>query len=93
MLLAGGRTLLFGHLFGCGVRVPAAASEDDPMDEHDDTPELAPAPTVHDRLRTYLSEERIQAHFKAGSIRVGDQVVTDLNQPAPPPARPVILPF
>jgi hypothetical protein len=53
----------------------------------------APTPTVHDRLRAAgISEERIQQHLRGGLIRLDGQVVTDLDQPAPPPARPVIDP-
>jgi hypothetical protein len=39
-----------------------------------------------------LSEDRIQKHFRAGVIRLDGQQVTDLEQPVPPPARPVIGP-
>jgi hypothetical protein len=52
-----------------------------------------PAMRVIDRLHAAgLSDERIQEYFRAGAIRVDGQQVTDLDQPAPPPARPVILP-
>jgi hypothetical protein len=60
--------------------------------EHDDNPEPA-APRVIDRLRAAgLSEERIQQHFQAGAIRLDGEQVTDLDQPAPQPSRPVIDP-
>lgn len=63
------------------------------MAEHDDNPEPAAAPRVIDRLRAAgLSEDRIQQHFQAGAIRLDGEQVTDLDQPAPPPSRPVIDP-
>jgi hypothetical protein len=37
-------------------------------------------------------DERIQAYFRVGAIRVDGHPVTDLDQPAPPPARLVIAP-
>jgi hypothetical protein len=60
--------------------------------EHDNL-ESAAVPRVIDRLRAAgLSEDRIQQHFQAGAIRLDGQQVTDLQQPAPPPTRPVIDP-
>jgi hypothetical protein len=62
-------------------------SEDEGVAEHDDNPEPAAVPRVIDRLRAAgLSDERIQRYLGAGAIRLDGQVVTDLEQPAPPPA-------
>jgi hypothetical protein len=48
-------------------------------------------PTVFDRLvGAGLSQERIEQHLTAGRVRVDGELVTDLNQPAPPPARVVL---
>ena len=53
--------------------------------------EFYDTPTVRDRLTAAgLSEERIQLHLQAGRIRCDGDTVTDLDQPAPPPARVVI---
>jgi hypothetical protein len=62
--------------------------------EHDAVaPEPAAGPRVIDRLRAAgMSDERIQAYFRVGAIRVDGHPVTDLDQPAPPPARLVIAP-
>jgi hypothetical protein len=63
---------------------------DDPVaDERpDERPEI---PTVFDRLvGAGLSQERIEQHLTAGRVRVDGELVTDLNQPAPPPARVVL---
>jgi hypothetical protein len=61
--------------------------------EHDVNPAPAAVPRVIDRLRgAGLSEERIQQHFQAGAIRLDGDQVTDLDQPAPPPSRPLIAP-
>jgi hypothetical protein len=63
------------------------------MAEHDDSREPAAVPRVIDRLRAArLSEDQIQRHLKAGAIRLDGGQVTDLDQPAPPPARLVIGP-
>jgi hypothetical protein len=52
-----------------------------------------PGPTVADRLRSAgLSDATIQQRYRAGSIRLDGKMVTDLDQPAPPPTRPVIAP-
>jgi hypothetical protein len=68
-------------------------SEDAVVAEHDDTSEPAAVPRVIDRLRAAgLSEDRIQQHFQSGAVRLDGQQVTDLDQPAPPPARLVIDP-
>ena len=54
-------------------------------DEH---PEI---PTVFDRLSAAgLSQERIEQHLMAGRVRVDGELVTDLDRPAPPPARVVL---
>ncbi len=54
---------------------------------HDD-----PAPTtVRDRLAAAgLSDSRIGQHMTAGRLRVDGELVTDLDTPAPPPARVVV---
>jgi hypothetical protein len=60
------------------------------VDEQQNLDEPA-VPRVVDRLRAAgLSDARIQHYLDAGAIRLDGQVVTDLEQPAPPPARPVI---
>jgi hypothetical protein len=47
--------------------------------------------TVFDRLLAAgLSEERIQWHLSAGTVRVDGQVVTDPDAPAPRPSRIVL---
>ena len=54
-------------------------------DEH---PEI---PTVIDRLvAAGLLQERIEQHLTAGRVRVDGELVTDLDRPAPPPARVVL---
>ena len=60
---------------------------------HDDpvTNEHPHVPTAFDRLVTAgLSEERIELHLAAGRVRVDGELVTDLDRPAPPPARVVL---
>lgn len=48
-------------------------------------------PTVLDRMtRAGISQDSIEAHLKAGTIRLGGEPVVDLASPAPPPARIVI---
>ena len=56
------------------------------------TDEPAPTPlTVRDRLSAAgLSDERIEQHMTAGRVRVDGELVTDLDTPAPPPARVVV---
>ena len=51
-----------------------------------------PAPTtVRDRLAAAgLSDSRIDEHMTAGRLRVDSELVTDLDTPAPPPARVVL---
>ena len=51
-----------------------------------------PAPTtVRDRLAAAgLSDSRIDEHMTAGRLRVDGELVTDLDTPAPPPARVVL---
>jgi hypothetical protein len=54
----------------------------------DERPDL---PTVFDRLvAAGLSQERIEQHLMAGRVRVDGELVTDLDRPAPPPARVVL---
>jgi hypothetical protein len=51
-----------------------------------------PAPLcARDRLITAgLSEQRIEQHLAAGRVRVDGELLQDLDQPAPPPARVVL---
>ena len=50
-----------------------------------------PPTTVRDRLATAgLSDSRIDEHMTAGRLRVDGELVTDLDTPAPPPARVVV---
>lgn len=50
-----------------------------------------PAPTVRDRLTAAgISPGRIAEHHAAGRITLDGEPVTDLDQPAAPPARVVI---
>ena len=51
-----------------------------------------PAPTtVRDRLTAAgLSDERIAEHMTAGRVRVGGELVTDLDTPAPAGTRVVV---
>jgi hypothetical protein len=51
-----------------------------------------PAPTaVRGRLAAArLSDPRIDEHMAAGRVRVDGEPVTDLDTPAPPPARVVV---
>ena len=51
-----------------------------------------PAPTtVRDRLAAAgLSDARVDEHLAAGRVRVDGELVTDLETPAPPPARVVV---
>jgi hypothetical protein len=57
-----------------------------------DSPEPASPLRVVDRLRRAgLSDERIQQHLGGGAIRVDGEQVTDLDRPAPQPARPIIV--
>jgi hypothetical protein len=74
--------------------VPALdVGDDQGVAEHDGNSGLAAGPRVIDRRGAAgLSEERIQQHFLAGAIRLDGQQLTDLDQPSPPPARPVIDP-
>jgi hypothetical protein len=54
----------------------------------DERPEIL---TVPDRLvGAGLSQERIEQHLAAGRVRVDEELVTDLDRPAPPPARIVL---
>jgi hypothetical protein len=48
-------------------------------------------PTVRERMRSTMSDERIEAHHKAGSIRLDGEPVTDLDAPAPPGTRILIM--
>jgi hypothetical protein len=60
---------------------------------HDDpvTDERPHVPTVFDRLvAAGLSHERIEQHLTAGRVRVDGELFTDLDRPAPPPARVVL---
>jgi hypothetical protein len=58
------------------------------VDEQESRPDSA---RVVDRLRAAgLSPDRIAMRLGAGAIRVDGAPVTDLEQPAPPPARVVI---
>lgn len=51
----------------------------------------APVPSVRDRLLAALiSPARIDDHYAAGRLSVDGETVTDLDQPAPIPARIVI---
>ena len=55
------------------------------------TDESRDVPTVFDRLvGAGLSGERIEQHLTAGRVRVDGELVTDLDRPAPPPARVVL---
>jgi hypothetical protein len=46
---------------------------------------------VRDRLAAAgLSDSRIDEHMTAGRLRVDGELVTDLDTPAPPPARVVL---
>jgi hypothetical protein len=57
------------------------------------TAEPASPPTLLDRLRAAgVSDERIQAHLAAGTIRLDGETMTDLDQPAPEGTRPLIGP-
>jgi hypothetical protein len=48
-------------------------------------------PTVRDRLTAAgVSPESVEAHFRAGRIRVDGEPVTDLDGAAAPPARVVL---
>ncbi len=48
-------------------------------------------PSVRYRLLAAgLDEARIEKHHAAGRVRCDGEPVTDLDQPAPPPARVVI---
>jgi hypothetical protein len=59
---------------------------DDPVT--DERPEI---PMVFGRLAAAgLSQERIEQHLLAGRVRVDGELVTDLDRPAPPPARVVL---
>lgn len=51
----------------------------------------APAPTVGSRMVSAgISEDSVRQHHRAGAIQLDGEVVTDLDQPAPPPAAIII---
>ena len=62
----------------------------DRLHHHGVTDDPAP-PTVRARLAAAgLSDSRIDEHMTAGRLRVDGELVTDLDTPAPPPARVVL---
>ena len=57
--------------------------------QHDAVTE-EPTPTVRDRLTAArLSAERIEQHTTAGRVRVDDELISDLDAPAPAGTRVV----
>jgi hypothetical protein len=56
---------------------------------HDDaTTDGEAVPTVRERLRAaHISDERAHGHLQAGALTLDGDVVTDLDQPAPPGTR------
>jgi hypothetical protein len=83
------RSFAVGRSFRAFANPPRAVGpprHDDPVT--DERPEI---PTVFDRLSAAgLSQERIEQHLMAGRVRVDGELVTDLDRPAPPPARVVL---
>jgi hypothetical protein len=64
------------------------AVSDTALEDHDHRP-----PTVLRRLvRAGISEERARTWIASGGARVGGELVTDPDFPAPPPARVVLHP-
>jgi hypothetical protein len=61
------------------------------MHHHGTTADEPTPTTVRERLTAAgLPHERIEQHLDAGRVRVDGELVTDLDRPAPPPARVVL---